>query len=89
MVKFIFDKTSVLGVPTVSYDYKNISKHKKVRFASLPLSTGDEMCHAPHKTCARNFVYSLGCIFITLNFCCPNLMFNASICMDVDGELIK
>ena len=47
VVKIIFDKTIVLRVPTASYDYKNILKHKNIRFTPLPLATGGKMCHAP------------------------------------------
>ena len=66
--------------------------HKSIKRSVLTHYTspqGVKCATPPHKTvktCARTFVYGLGCIFL---ICCPNLMFNTSICMDVDGELIK
>ena len=63
--------------------YRNIKRSVLAHYLS---PQGVKCATPPHKTCARTFVYGLGCIFL---ICCPNLMFNTSICMDVDGELIK
>ena len=63
--------------------YRNIKRSVLAHYLS---PQGVKCATPPNKTCARTFVYGLGCIFL---ICCPNLMFNTSICMDVDGELIK
>ncbi len=64
-----------------------INKNIKRSVLTHYISPQGVKCATPqHKTCAGTFVYGLGCIFL---ICCPNLMFNTSICMDVDGELIK
>ena len=47
VVKIIFDITTVLSVPTVLYEYKNLLKNEMICFTQLPLSTGGKMCHAP------------------------------------------
>ena len=46
VVKIIFDITTVLSVPTVLYEYKNVLKNQMICFTQLPLSTGGKMCHA-------------------------------------------
>ena len=45
VVKIIFDITTVLSVPTVLYEYKNVLKNQMVCFTQLHLSTGGKMCH--------------------------------------------
>ena len=63
--------------------YRNIKRSVLAHYLS---PRGVKCATPPNKTCARTFVYGLGCIFL---ICCPKLMFDTSICMDVDGELIK
>ena len=46
VVKIIFDITTVLSVPTVLYEYKNVLKNEMICFTPLTLSTGGKMCHA-------------------------------------------
>ena len=46
VVKIIFDIITVLKVPTVLYEYKNVSKNEMICFTQLPLSTWGKMCHA-------------------------------------------
>ena len=50
VVKIIFDITTVLSVPPVLYEYKNVLNYEMICFTPLPLSTGGKMCHAhrPH-----------------------------------------